>query len=66
MANLDDIPTQPEFVQYRNEIFAMETGGGQPVWNVGQLNQAIGALVDGRTWRQIHEEMRAFLQAATP
>jgi hypothetical protein len=66
MADLDDIPTQEEFSQWRNKIFAMETGAGQPAWNVGQLNQAVGALVNGRTWRQINDEMRAFLEIAPP
>lgn len=63
MANLGDIPSQQEFVHWRNEIFAMQHGG-QPIWNVGQLNQAIGPTVDGRNWGQINEEMRVFLASA--
>jgi hypothetical protein len=63
MADLDDIPSPAEFAQYRNQIFAIQHGG-QPVWDIGQLNQAIGSTVSGRTWREIHEEMRVFLQNA--
>ena len=63
MADLNTVPTQPEFVQYRNKIFAMQHGG-QPLWTVGQLNQAIGTQVLGRTWDQINKEMRYFLATA--
>jgi len=62
MNDLTDIPTQSAFVQWRNSITSMQHGG-QPVWNTGDLNKAIGPTVAGRTWGQINEEMRLFLAA---
>jgi len=58
----NDIPKQNEFVQFRNSVTSMQHGG-KPVWNTGQLNQAIGPTVAGRTWGQINQEMKMFLAA---
>jgi hypothetical protein len=61
-SDIETVPTQPEFVTYRNDLFAMETKGAGLTWTVGQLNQAIGALVEGRTWGEIHIDLNNFLK----
>ena len=64
MAELTDIPKQNEWVAYRNSITGMKDADNTPIWNVGQLNQAIGPTVDGRTWAELHEAMRQFCASA--
>ncbi len=59
----NDIPTQPEYVAWRNSITAMQHGG-KPVWTTGQFNQAVGNQPDGRMWSEINEDMRVFLASA--
>jgi hypothetical protein len=64
MASLDDIPTETEYAQWRNDIFAIQHGG-KPVWTPGQFAEAVGPTPNGRTWREINQDMVDFL-ATTP
>jgi hypothetical protein len=64
MADLQDIPSQSEYVQWRTAVLAMANPQGQKIWTPAQFNSAVGALVGDRTWETINEELRLFLASA--
>jgi hypothetical protein len=70
MADLDDVPTQGEYATWRKATMQNpehpDYPDSPPIWNPGQLTAAVGTTVGGRTWRQINEDMRIYLETAPP
>lgn len=64
--SLGDIPSQPEYAQWRNAVATQKNEAGQPIWNPGQLNVAVGTTVNGRTWGEINQDMNDYLAVAPP
>jgi hypothetical protein len=55
----DEVPEAGDYADWRADL---QNSG---YWTIPQLNDAVGNTVDGRTWRQIGQDLSDYCKALT-